>query len=695
MFDNPTPMEHKDIPKGHIDEDELGFEPFVKKVATGIKGYSQKECFIISVEGQWGIGKTTFMNMVKNELKRDVEFLHFNPWLLTDIESLVVTFFSELMKVINRIDFDAKLKEEILQDMKKFLVGLSYILPESVSLGISGTKVKYNIRGTIDKVSAEKKLTLDEQKEKINEYLFNIYKKTGKKILIVIDDIDRLMDKETELIFRLIKGIADFNNIIYVLLFDREIVTKSLIHFKSEDGSKYLDKVIQYPLVVPKPFSDNVREMLRVRLDEYLTSLSKSYNYPFNQNTWNALYLVLPKYIKTVRDVHKIFATVSFEFESICEDINFVDFLIITIIRLQAHNLYQFIKEKPEYFSQRGAYEVLDYDQIREGDTGKNLATLIRKQVKEFDDYFELLQIIFPIFDKYNPHDINNDHENKPIADRFYFDSYFSMTVSADKLSHQQYINLFNKLINEAPNFATEMANLDDSRRVQFVSILKSKTLDNNTVLTISREVLRMINTLIQRDFRNDESFCDNASYESLWINLIATMISNQDHPREAFALFEDPHIEVQYKCYLNQLLQKKFKDKAIAEHEEYLEKLQEKNIKTLENMDFEEFISHEFLDILSLCFYWNNIEAEALKIVFTKELLRSKDSFFAIFEKYVHKQVSMPRKELPYSINKSALKVMIDLERVDLYITEIKKFALSQEESTLLQYWDNSRNYE
>ena len=225
MFENTTLMKHNDLPITHADEDKLHFKPFAERVAAGIKSYSQDECFVISVEGQWGIGKTSFINLVKNEIKDDVEILHFNPWLLTDIESLVVTFFSELMKVVNRISMDAQFKEEFLRDMKKFLVGLSYVVPDRVSFGFGGTKATYNIGGMREKLSAEKKLSLDEQKIKINDYLTKIHKITGRRLLIIIDDIDRLMDKETELIFRLIKGIADFNSIIYVLLFDREIIT--------------------------------------------------------------------------------------------------------------------------------------------------------------------------------------------------------------------------------------------------------------------------------------------------------------------------------------------------------------------------------------------------------------------------------------------------------------------------------------
>ena len=79
----------------------------------------------------------------------------------------------------------------------------------------------------------------------------NYLKDLESKILIVVDDIDRLTDSETEIFFRLIKGIADFDNLIYLLLFDKVIVSNSLKTFKNEDGEKYLDKIIQYSISIP------------------------------------------------------------------------------------------------------------------------------------------------------------------------------------------------------------------------------------------------------------------------------------------------------------------------------------------------------------------------------------------------------------------------------------------------------------
>ena len=80
--------------------------------------------------------------------------------------------------------------------------------------------------------------SLEKIKSRINIYLKNL----DKKIVIIVDDIDRLTDEETEFIFRLTKGIADFDNLIYILLYDKGIVAKSLQHLKKKMEKSILKK---------------------------------------------------------------------------------------------------------------------------------------------------------------------------------------------------------------------------------------------------------------------------------------------------------------------------------------------------------------------------------------------------------------------------------------------------------------------
>ena len=106
-------MKHIDLPIKDIDNDKLNFLPFAQKVAKGIKNYKQNETFIISIEGKWGSGKTSLMNLIENEIKDDVEIMHFNPWLLTDIRQVINLFFDELIKVLCYGSFKVKWNEAL------------------------------------------------------------------------------------------------------------------------------------------------------------------------------------------------------------------------------------------------------------------------------------------------------------------------------------------------------------------------------------------------------------------------------------------------------------------------------------------------------------------------------------------------------------------------------------------------------
>ena len=62
------------------------------------------------------------------------------------------------------------------------------------------------------------------------------------KILVVVDDIDRLSGSEVREVFRLIKSVGDFPNVTYLLAFDREAVCRMLEPVQGGTGEEYLGK---------------------------------------------------------------------------------------------------------------------------------------------------------------------------------------------------------------------------------------------------------------------------------------------------------------------------------------------------------------------------------------------------------------------------------------------------------------------
>ena len=84
-----------------------------------------------------------------------------------------------------------------------------------------------------------------------------------------IDDIDRLNNKEIRLLIQLVKAVCDFPNVIYVLSFDKSIVSKALENEQNIDGRSYLEKIIQLSIDIPMVEQTDLRPYLFKKIDFY------------------------------------------------------------------------------------------------------------------------------------------------------------------------------------------------------------------------------------------------------------------------------------------------------------------------------------------------------------------------------------------------------------------------------------------
>jgi len=82
---------------------------------------------------------------------------------------------------------------------------------------------------------------LEEQKRELAGLLTRL----PQPLLVVIDDIDRLTTEEILQVFQLVKANADFPRLIYLLLFEREVVAKALNQISGDKGTEFLEKIIQ------------------------------------------------------------------------------------------------------------------------------------------------------------------------------------------------------------------------------------------------------------------------------------------------------------------------------------------------------------------------------------------------------------------------------------------------------------------
>jgi len=419
MYDKTTIIKYSDFPIQDEKEDKLHFKPFAEKIAEGILKYNQNQTLILSIEGEWGSGKTSLMNLIKNKTNRvkekenKIEIMHFSPWLLTDINQVIKLFFDDLIKVLIHNSFKAKWNEEIKRDIQNFV---NKLLPEEVTFKTPLLSIKYKIRNMF---KTDDNMSLEKIKSKINEYL----KELDKKIVIVIDDIDRLTDKEIEFIFRLTKGIADFDNLIYILLYDKNVITKSLQLFKSENGEKYLEKIVQYPIQVPKANNETIKELLNEKIKNLLNELGKKVNFDHDKEKWNYFEdSVINNFIKNIRDVNRLMSIISFEYPVIAENINFVDFFLISLIRIKNIELYELIKNKfHKILKHNKLFQIMPDDDDKE------------KFKKEYQDIFnkyaeykDILNLLFPSLneDSFGYSQESDNKNYKYLENIDYFENY-------------------------------------------------------------------------------------------------------------------------------------------------------------------------------------------------------------------------------------------------------------------------------
>jgi len=166
---------------------------------------------------------------------------------------------------------------------------------------------------------------------------------------VVIDDIDRLTPEETRQLFTVIKALADFPNVIYLLAFDREVAAQAISEQTGMPGERYLEKIIQVPFELPPVDRIALRAALFRGLDEIIKDTPEGL---FDSAYWvNVYHDGLDKLFTVPRDVVRFLNTLAVTYLAVRGEVNPVDYIALEAIRVFAPSLYHIIRTNPEQFA--------------------------------------------------------------------------------------------------------------------------------------------------------------------------------------------------------------------------------------------------------------------------------------------------------------------------------------------------------
>lgn len=242
-------MRYDDNPITKNDIDLLGYDEHAKRLAKEILDNRETirnghNSYTIGILGHWGTGKSSMMSLLESHIDRNLfTICRFNPWYYSSTEQLIISFFATIQRTIaNECNF-------LTSDMKKAIGKFASLV---LSVGASGlvTSPEVTIAAKVIQLITEQ--AKDDDIATLKEKIAKQLQAMNKQIIFFIDDLDRCMPDEIVYMLKLIRLIADFPNICYVIAFDHDHISQ-ILETKGIDGFNYLQKFIQTPVYLYKP----------------------------------------------------------------------------------------------------------------------------------------------------------------------------------------------------------------------------------------------------------------------------------------------------------------------------------------------------------------------------------------------------------------------------------------------------------
>jgi predicted KAP-like P-loop ATPase len=343
---NNTSSLDSDKPLVDPTKDLFGHATFAKALAIAVSGYQSSDGIVLALYGPWGSGKSTVLGFVEHELEklpvatRPVT-VTFNPWWFSGHENLARAFLSQMEAVLPAKHAGFKKLGEKLNEFSGAIGTAADILGAKVGVPGAGKVASAAIRLFKPK---PKPVDVPALKQSISKLLLQ----ETKRILVIVDDIDRLHPEEVRQLFTVIKALADFPYVTYLLAFDKEVASQAIEKQMGLPGERFLEKIIQVPFELPMVDRTSLRKALFSKLDAVMSGSKGN----LDVGHWQNIYFAgLDQLFTVPRHLIRLTNALSVTYPSVAGEVNPVDFIAIECIRVFLPGLYEVIRSSPEEFT--------------------------------------------------------------------------------------------------------------------------------------------------------------------------------------------------------------------------------------------------------------------------------------------------------------------------------------------------------
>jgi predicted KAP-like P-loop ATPase len=329
-----------DAPIATDEEDTLGRVPFVNDFHREIKKFPFDEPVVFGLNGQWGSGKTSVLNLLRNRLRhdKDIILVDFNPWYFSSADVLVHRFYSAVAAAINR--------EFFFPD----LLGLARRYSAILSPVLKRYGADIDMRNS----------SVEDVKQQVERYILQ----TNRRVIVLIDDIDRADDDGLLGVFRTVRLTGEFKKTTFVLAYDDDQVCAHLKRLNIPP--EYLEKIVQNPIQIPALDQGDIDRFLlysdaqhRSQIDILFDKIGigKEERAEFDKKIVEIYPPQLRRFFQTLRSAKRFLNSLSTRLPVVRDEVYLLDFVLLEVLRVFAPRVYDDIYENRYYYIPAWTFE--------------------------------------------------------------------------------------------------------------------------------------------------------------------------------------------------------------------------------------------------------------------------------------------------------------------------------------------------
>jgi hypothetical protein len=314
--------------------DRVDFANRVAELVDRVAGETPSAVF--GLLGPWGSGKTSTLHLVEEALRREYggwAVISFNPWEVAELHALV----SEFLVTIRSVLPDSAKGKTAREAMSGYI---SKVAPVGDLFKIFGVDAGGALRGLAEASAGDQ--SLDARRKALEAALIE----TDTRVLVLVDDVDRLHPEELTLLFKLVRLVGRLPNVHYLLAFDEQTVLDVLqrtgLAYEDEKRAlSYIEKMVQLrldlPPLHPVTATHVVDQAIGLLAEEFGVTVTDDDMHRFSP----PYYAHMTRHLREPRQIKRFFGQVEAMYPLVQGNVDFIDFLLITFVRTVHPGVYR------------------------------------------------------------------------------------------------------------------------------------------------------------------------------------------------------------------------------------------------------------------------------------------------------------------------------------------------------------------